>query len=72
MATWLVLMGTPNYRVMPGEKAKVSPCSSFYRQGFWLDDAHGVITPHMPSTGSLVMTHLISHPRQNLLAEPSL
>ena len=68
MAMWLVLMGTLNYGVMPGEKAKVSPCSSFYRQGFRLDDVHSVITPHMPSTRNLVMRRLMSHPGQGLFA----
>ena len=29
MATWLVLMGTPNYRVMPGKKAKVLHAAAF-------------------------------------------
>ena len=68
MATCLVLMGTPNYRVMPREKAKVSLHSNFYRQGFWLDDVCGVITLHMPSTGNSVMTHLTSCPGQCLFA----
>ena len=68
MATWEVLMGTPNYGVMPGEKAKVSPCSGFYRQGFQLDDVCGVITPHTSSTRSSVITCLTSHTRQRLFA----
>ena len=68
MATWLVLMGTPNYGVTPGEKAKVSPCSGFYRQGFWLDDVCSVITPHTPFTGNSVMMHLMSCPGQCLFA----
>ena len=68
MATWLVLMGTASYGVMPGEKAKVSPHSGFYRQGFWLDDVCGVVTPYMPSTRSSVMACLTSHPEQCLFA----
>ena len=64
MAMWLVQMGTLNYGVTPGEKAKASPCSSFYRQGFQLDDIHAVITLHMPSTRNLAMMHLTLHPRQ--------
>ena len=68
MAMWLVLMGTPNYGVMPGEKAKVSQHSGFYRQGFRLDDACGVVTPYMPSTRSSVMAHLTSRPGQCLFA----
>ena len=47
-----------------GEKAKVSLCTGFYRQGFWLDDIRGVITLHMPSTENSVMMHLTLHPGQ--------
>ena len=68
MAMWLVLMGTPNYGVMPREKAKVSPHSGFYRQGFQLDDICGVITPHTPSTRNLAMMHLTSRCGQCLFA----
>ena len=68
MATWRVLMGTPNYGAMPGEKAKVSPCSGFYRQGFQLDDVCGVVTLHTSSTRSLVMMRLTSCTRQRVFA----
>ena len=68
MAMWLVLMGTLNYVVMPREIAKVSLHSGFHRQGFQLDDVCSVVTPHMPSTGNLAMTHVMSHPGQHLFA----